>query len=313
MVEKYVILANSNDKTIDIPRQLIEINGEPLIKRTIRLLKENDVKDILVVAKDKRFKNLDAEIYEPKDNTYDYKTGKGYFLDMFSFDLLKEPVCFIWGDVYFSEYAIKTIVENDTNSTLFFCSYENHDKRYIKHHDEPFAYKIVDTELFKKHIKIVKDLYDKGETVRHPIVWELYRSINGIDVNTHIMTDNYLAINDISCDIDGINDLKLLKQIIEGGKMIKVEAIESFTLQEFDKIKNLQRKAIDRKGTLFVGDTFECDEEMCKYLTGGNALKKVVVKVIEVLPKEEPEATMVEVEIHLPKEEKPKKKKTSKK
>ena len=39
---------------------------------------------------------------------------------------------------------------------------------------------------------------------------------------------------------------------------------------------------------MFVGDTFECDEKMADYLTGGNKLNKVVVKVIEVIPKEKP-------------------------
>ena len=97
--------------------------------------------------------------------------------------------------------------------------------------------------------------------------------------------------------------------------MIKVEVIEGFTLKDFKLLKNIVRKNADKFGELFVGDVFECDEEMAKYLTGGNKLNKVVVKVIEVLPKEEPEATMVEVEISKETIEslKPKKKKTSKK
>lgn len=67
--------------------------------------------------------------------------------------------------------------------------------------------------------------------------------------------------------------------------MIKCEVIERFDLKDFNKLKNIQRKAINEEGKLFVGDTFECDEEMAKYLLGDNVLKKVVVKVIEVEPK----------------------------
>ena len=67
--------------------------------------------------------------------------------------------------------------------------------------------------------------------------------------------------------------------------MVKVEVIEKFTLKEFNKIKNLKRgTANDKYGQLYITDTFECDEEMAKYLTGNNALNKVVVKVIEVEP-----------------------------
>ena len=67
--------------------------------------------------------------------------------------------------------------------------------------------------------------------------------------------------------------------------MIKCEVIERFDLKDFNKLKNIQRKATDVEGELFVGDTFECDEDMAKYLLGDNILKKTVVKVIEVEPK----------------------------
>ena len=100
--------------------------------------------------------------------------------------------------------------------------------------------------------------------------------------------------------------------------MIRVEVIEQFTLKDYEKIKdNIKRKSIDVKGTLFVGDTFECDEDMVKYLTGNNEEGKVVVKVIEV----EPEKTIEEFKkeifkkdaLEFLKKTKPKKKKSSKK
>lgn len=69
--------------------------------------------------------------------------------------------------------------------------------------------------------------------------------------------------------------------------MIKVEVIEKFSLKDFDKIQNVKRTSVDEKGKLFVGDTFECDEEMAKYLLGDNPLKRAVIKIIEVEPKEE--------------------------
>lgn len=81
--------------------------------------------------------------------------------------------------------------------------------------------------------------------------------------------------------------------------MIKCEVIEKFDLKDFDKLKNIQRKSLDVKGSLFVGDTFECDKNMVDYLTGNNALNKVVVKVIEVEPEiiPIPNAKPEEVEI----------------
>ena len=292
---KYIILANSNDKTFDIPRQLVEINGEPLVKRTIRLLKENNVNldDIIITAKDKRFDKLGVKRYEPINSTYSYITGKGYWLDAFPFELMNEPVCFIWGDVYFSENAIKTIVETQTDSTLFFCTYNNTSDMYIKNHDEPLAYKIVDTELFKEKVTEVKKLKDEKVCCREPIVWEVYRVINGIWVNEHKMTDNYIAINDESCDIDSLDDIIKLKEKVEN--MIKVEVIEKFNFKDYDKIKDsLIRKSIAIEGQLFVGDTFECDKKTADYLLGENPLNKAVVRVIEVEPIKD--ATFIEKE-----------------
>jgi hypothetical protein len=67
--------------------------------------------------------------------------------------------------------------------------------------------------------------------------------------------------------------------------MVRCRVVEQFTLADFDKLSNIKRKSIEQKGKLFVGDEFECNEEMVKYLTGGNEKKKVVVRIIEIIPK----------------------------
>ena len=69
--------------------------------------------------------------------------------------------------------------------------------------------------------------------------------------------------------------------------MIKVKVIEDFTLQEFDKLKNIIRKGKEQEGKLFIGDIFECNEKMADYLTGNNSINRAVVKVIEVIPEKE--------------------------
>lgn len=97
--------------------------------------------------------------------------------------------------------------------------------------------------------------------------------------------------------------------------MIKVEVIEKFTLKDFDELKNIERRGVDEKGTLFVGDTFECNKDMVDYLTGKNPLNKAVVKVVEVVPEKEVAVLLDEEKVHIipvqeeKKEEKPKKKK----
>ena len=286
MVKKYIILANSSIG-FEIPRQLSVVNGERLVERTIRLLKENGIEDIIITSCDKRFDNLGAKRYEPKFNDYNPQEEKSHWLKAFPIELMEEPTCYLFGDVYYSENAIKRIVKEDNDEILFFCSYQNPCPYYIKQHDEPLAFKVHNFSKFKYHISRLIEMWNNDETERRPIAWELYRSINGIDVNKHKMTYNYIAINDESCDIDTKDDIIELNKRLEEMKMIKCEAIERFTLSRFDELKNITRKDEryqDRHGELFVGDTFECSKELCDYLTGSNEKNKVVVKVIEVIP-----------------------------
>lgn len=79
--------------------------------------------------------------------------------------------------------------------------------------------------------------------------------------------------------------------------MVKVKVISKFTLQDYKKLKNVVKVKERKENEFDVGDTFICDEEMTKYLTGDNVVKMAVVEVLEVIPepkavkevKEEPE------------------------
>lgn len=103
--------------------------------------------------------------------------------------------------------------------------------------------------------------------------------------------------------------------------MIKCQAIKEFTLEKFDELKNIERKNVNTKGKLYVGDTFECTKEMADYLMGSNAKGEVVAKVLEIIPeKNEVKDLQKELANFTPDseltkyvQEKPKKKKTSKK
>ena len=280
-------MAGGEYNEFETPKQLLKINNETLVERTIRLLKQNGITDIAISTNNPAFDYINVEKLRHKNEYVHDIDGKGQPVGCWlnAYYPTEEPACYLHGDVYFSEEAIKTIVENDTDSTLFFCTYNNESDKYVKHHDEPLAYKVVDTDLFKKHITKVKKMYDDGLCCRHPIVWEVYRSIHGIDVNTHIMTDNFIAINDISCDIDSLKDLENIKIKVDEVKMIRVEVIKKFDLARFDELKNIERKKKDVKGSLFVGDTFECTQDLVEYLTGGNRFNEAFVKVIEINPK----------------------------
>ena len=66
--------------------------------------------------------------------------------------------------------------------------------------------------------------------------------------------------------------------------MVECKTIKEFTLEDFDKLKNIKRIDKEEEGRLFVGDTFECDDKMADYLTGNNNAKQIVIEIIREIP-----------------------------
>ena len=89
--------------------------------------------------------------------------------------------------------------------------------------------------------------------------------------------------------------------------MVKVEVIENFSLGKYNELKNIARKSYNQEGYLYVGDIFECTEDMAKYLTGENAHKRAFVKVIEIIPEKKEE-----IKEEIKEEKKPTKRTTTK-
>ena len=89
--------------------------------------------------------------------------------------------------------------------------------------------------------------------------------------------------------------------------MIKCKALEPFTLQRFNELKNIKRKGAETPGQINKDDEFECEKDLAEYLTGKNMYQKAFVEIIEVIPEIKEEI------IEEPKPKKATKKKLSKK
>ena len=201
---KYIIMCGGNYTKFDTPRQLIEVHGEPIVARTIRLLKDNGIRDISISTNDKAFKQFGLPLLKHKNEytSVDYNNGTGEWCN--GFYPTDEPTTYIFGDVVFSPEAIRTIIEYETESIMLFGSKPPFSPQYPKWYIEPFAFKVVDTDLLKWAIREVKRLHNIGAFHRHPIAWELWNVINGGDPN--IINPHYVAINDYTCDIDKPNE-----------------------------------------------------------------------------------------------------------
>ena len=213
---KYIIMCGGKYKEWETPRQLIRIRGEAIIERTIRLLRENNVEDIAISTNNPAFEpiaeRLDVPILHHENQWYvrGYEDVTGTWCNCFY--PIEDPVCYILGDVIFSRAAIKKIVETETDSIEFFASAPPFATNYPKKYAEPFAFKVVDITKFWQAIDKLKEYESQGKFERHPIAWELWQVIKKTKLN-ELRYDNYVIINDYTCDIDWEKEVGLFQKV----------------------------------------------------------------------------------------------------
>lgn len=115
--QRVVIMAAGTCKRwnnyLSIPKQLAPIQGEPIIKRTIRLLKERGVTDIWVTVRHTRqYGELGVKEYINLEHNQ-------YSIDRLYGARELAPAIYLYGDVYYTETAIDTIL-TDSNDLRFF-------------------------------------------------------------------------------------------------------------------------------------------------------------------------------------------------
>lgn len=188
---KYIIMADGKGTRWgnyqDKPKHLIEIGGETLLGRTVRLLKENDPKsEVIITSHDSRYEFDGAVRYEPKNNHLE--------IDRFTEELIADDVCFLYGDTYYAEEAIETITGTPAQDILFFGN-----ERTI------VAVKVADGRLFKKHVDTVRQLFLEGK-IKKCIGWQVYGSLMGLPLDEKRIADKFVLLRDDTEDFNSPED-----------------------------------------------------------------------------------------------------------
>lgn len=214
---KYIIMCGGEYVRFGTPRQLWPFMGEKIVDRTIRLLHENGVTDIAISSNDDRFEGHGVPVLRHENDyvTRAHNNSDGEWCNCFY--PTDEPTCYIFGDVVYSNTAIKTIVETKTDDIMFFGSAPPFPDEYVKPWIEPFGFKVEDPDHLKRAVEDVKRLHREGRFNREPIAWEVWNVISRGpegDVNT-IDYGSYVHINDWTCDIDTPDEIGLLETMAE--------------------------------------------------------------------------------------------------
>lgn len=196
---KYVIMADGIGKRWnnhnDIPKHLIKINDETLLERTVRLLKKYDsASEIIITSHNTNYNVNDAKRYEPLNNILE--------IDRFTYELIEDNVCFLYGDTIYQEYTIEIIVKSPTKELLFFGN-----------KDSIVCVKVSNAKIFIEHIDKVKDLYINNK-IKNCIGWQVYQSYCNLMFNDKSINNKAFILVSNVFNINSPKDLEMFKNLI---------------------------------------------------------------------------------------------------
>lgn len=190
---KYIIMADGKgarwNNYNNVPKHLIEINGETLLSRIVRLLKIYDSESqIIITSHDERYEVEGATRYEPQNNVLE--------LDRFTRELIEDEICFLYGDTYYSQEAIQQIINGETEDVLFFGNLQS-----------IVAVKIKKAEVFVRHLNNVRTLFEAGK-INGCKGWQVYQSFADLPFDEKKIGKKYICINDETEDFNSLEDYK---------------------------------------------------------------------------------------------------------
>lgn len=201
---------------LGVPKHLIEIDGEPILHRTVRLLKQH-VDDVIVMAP-----------LDPRYACHDGRTvpvaPRGLDIDKFysSVDFWGRDgaghCLLVYGDCYFTEHAVETMC-GDVDTLTLFCR-PGASEITGSPWGECWGFSIPKHHVsrFRNHCQRLAGLQALGELPRAG-GWELYRSMTGRPLDQHSVAEHAEVIDDETEDFDYPEDyerwMKLVRSSFE--------------------------------------------------------------------------------------------------
>lgn len=215
MIQRVYILANGEGTRwgnyMGTDKQLLEIEGEKLLYRTVRLLKENGIEDIVVIGK-----------YDI-DGTRKYLPNKSGILDKFHIDTSElygiQRYALLYGDCYYSEKIIKDLVSRDNSGKKWLHWTCNRPNMITgKPYPEGYIHAIYNKNWWDNKCRLYEDMVSSGK-IDHQVDWVFLRYILKLDLYVHepeLMKDNEVDWEDETDDFDYPHDYKIWMKNVKG-------------------------------------------------------------------------------------------------
>jgi len=188
-----------------VPKHLVEVDNETLLHRTVRLLKKYSIiDDIFIVGpNDNRYKINETNLFVPKKTPENFDADK--FLSSEELWSKKTRTVIIFGDVFFTDEAIDTIINDNSSLWMSYGRYSGSNITGSKY-GEMFGHSFFpnDIEKHKRSLLHVIELVKK-RLAKKGNGWEHYRVMQDVPddkVNIHKIYKNFIEINDWTEDFD---------------------------------------------------------------------------------------------------------------
>lgn len=137
------------------PKHLVRVNNETLLERLVRQLRAfGSASEIIITSHNPQYEVYGATRYEPKSNFLE--------IDRFTRELIENNVCFLYGDTYYTDEAIKRIVLEKTNELHF-----------VRTEKSIIAVIVGNANLMLQNIDAVTELFLKGQ-ISDCKGWQVY-------------------------------------------------------------------------------------------------------------------------------------------
>ena len=186
---------------LGIPKHLVEVAGEPLLARTVRLLKERGEHDIIISSHNEEYTAF-APTTGYRNNHFEIDK---IFCTQPDWEVTRTNI-FLLGDVFYTEEAIDKIFSEQTETITFFGR-EKGSELTGGRYGELFAVKVLPggTSILEYACKLVKWQFVNGIISRCKL-WELYRLTRATDLTAHVIKGGFVSIDDWTEDIDSPSD-----------------------------------------------------------------------------------------------------------
>ncbi len=213
---RFVIMADGQgtrwNNYMGVPKHLALIDGEPVIGRTVRLLREitgasdddgagagtgsaGDAggaaaePEIIITSHDARYEFEGARRHEPENNIYE--------IDRFTTELVCDDMCFLYGDTVYDREVLADIAASDAEDILFYGNRKS-----------VVAVRIGDADLFRRHFDRVRNLYIDGK-IEKCKGWQIYQSVTGQDLNEKpVIGEKFVVVDEHTTDINTPEEYK---------------------------------------------------------------------------------------------------------